>query len=414
MADLDWKAWLQERFVGYLRYDAAGGPRDPEQVARALEQLTGTPGAWSKLAQLGFLLDPAGETERFVIESVPKWLGRIYPITDRRIEASRGRVRGKVDWPRTFRTRLQTQDPTWFVGSAPERTFKTPATIVVRWLLEQVLRAIGDLGPRDLSIDRGWVRPLSKMHAATSEALRHAALRTTPVRRPEATERQHCAQSKEPTLHQAARLLSFHDELLPNPQGPALQRTVERFALAPTTEPRRFELFTLLAVLDALDSLLPGWKRIDELIHPGATWVASWKGPGGAVRVSYDKGTPAGVHADVMHHYLGAEASVRPDIRLEFETPTSRQELYLDAKCSPKPSYLVSSHLKMLSYIADRPGAFGPQGPKVIITTPLEITAAIRPGDSVVFLGPTGCTGGRLAEALGMWLGLPETISVEV
>jgi len=404
MSESSWEAWLAERFPRYLLREARGSARSPEHVARALERLSGTPGAWVTLAELGFLLDPAGETEAFVLNGVPAFLRRILPTTVRRIEESQGRIRGRTDWSRTLQLRRRTRDPSWFVGVVPERTFETPGAIVIRFLLEQIVRAISDLRPGDLSGASGWLRSLSQMHLVATQCLQHAALREIPLRRPAESERLHCAQSHEPALRQAARVLGFYEELLPTPRGHALQRTVERFALAPTDEPRRFELFTLLAVLDALDGILPGWDRNDELVLPERKAVASWSKGASSVRVYYDQGTPPGTHADAIQHYLGDTASIRPDLRLVLTTAVDRRELYLDAKCSTDPSYLAQSHLKMLGYLADRPGVFLGPGPRVIITTPRAIKGSWRAGDPVAFLDPAGTIGQPLVEMLGTWL----------
>lgn len=373
MVEPVWENWLGERFAGYLLYDASGATRDSAHVAQALERLSGTPGAWNRLAALGFLLDPVGETESFVTLGVPSWLRRVLPTTVRRIEESHGRMRGRTDWSRTLQLRMQTRDPTRFVGIVPERTFETPGAIVIRWLLEEILRAIAGFRSGDLAGATGWLQPLSQMQLSVGRALAHAALRDIPVRRPTPDERQHCAQSHDPVLRQAARAFGFWAELLPSPRGEALQRTVERFALAPADANRRFELFTLLVVIEALDRLLVGWKRVDDLVAPDRDSVASWTEGETRVRVLYDQGTPAGIHGDVMKHYLGLQASVRPDLRLLWESGGVVRELYLDAKNSMEPSYLNDSHLKMLAYIADRPDAFGGDGPKVILTTPRTV-----------------------------------------
>src|SRR4051794_17956128 len=53
-----WEEWLRARFPGYLLHEADGEPRDAAAIQRALELLTGNPGALQRLAALGFLLDP--------------------------------------------------------------------------------------------------------------------------------------------------------------------------------------------------------------------------------------------------------------------------------------------------------------------------------------------------------------------
>lgn len=401
-ADAGWERWLEERFAGYLLQDAHGAPRNAEEVGRALARLQGSASAWPTLAALAFLLDPEDGVEKLVVEEIPRWLKRVLPSTVRRIEESRGRPRGRTDWSRTLRARLQGADRTLFVGISPERTFESPATVVVRYLLERVVGAIGAIPGYQGA--RGWFARLAAMHAAAARAISHVALRHIEARRPNSTERQACAQSHDPTVRKAAAALAFHDRLLPWPQADVLERAVERYALAPTRRARRFEFFTLLAVLDSLDRLLPGWDRRDELVLPDRDAVAVWERGGESLYVYYDQGAPAGLHADVLKRAFGITANFRPDIRLVYEREKRSVELYVDPKCSTRDVYLVHSHAKMLAYIADRPEAFAPLGPKVILTTLRPVLVPWQVGDPVAFLDPAGCVGRPLDALLRRWL----------
>lgn len=401
-AEPGWEGWLEERFAGYLLRDAQGARRDPEQVARALARLQGSSRAWSTLAAFGFLLDPEEGVEELVSQGIPRWLRRVLPTTVRRIEESRGRPRGRTDWSRTLRARLQSRDRTLFVGLTPERTFETPATVVVRHLLDCVVVAIESFPTYQGA--RGWSGALAAMHASAGASLSHAALRHLEPRRPTPAERQICAQSHDPTVRQAAAALAHYDRLLPRPEPEALARTVERFALAPTSLPRRFELFTLLALLESLDRLLVGWERRDELVLPGREAVAVWSRQEEEVRVFYDQGAPSGLHTDALQRAFGIVAGFRPDVRLVYEGRAGRRELYVDPKYSIEDGYLIESHVKMLAYAADRPSAFAPRGPKVILTTPRRVLAPWREGDPVAFLDPPGCLGRPLDALLRTWL----------
>lgn len=401
-ARLEWEDWLEARFAGYLLQDAAGARRDPEQVARALEHLYRSTSAWATLAELGFLLDPETGAAPLVFHGVPAWLRRALPTTVRHTEKARGRPRGRTEWSRTLRARLQSRDRTLFVGHMPERTFQTPAAVVIRWLLEKVVRVIEALPAH--SGARGWHATLALLHTNASEAISHSALRRIAPRRPEAWERQQCAQDHDPVVRQAAAVLAFHDRLLPRPDPDALAQTVERFALAPTSRSRRFELFTLLALCESLDRLLVGWRRSDELVLANRDAISRWEGRGARVRVYYDQGLPPGRHAKVLQRVFGISAGFRPDIRIVYEDEAGSRELYVDPKCSTRDAYLIHSHAKMLAYVADRPSAFGPQGPKVILVTPRRVRAPWREGEPVAFLDPPGCLGAHFDRLLRAWL----------
>jgi hypothetical protein len=406
MAEPAWESWLRERFPGYLLRNAAGEPRPVEAIATALSRLCESAGALTRLAEIAFLLDPEAETRRFVLETVPAYLRFVFPTTRREVDERHGAVRGHIDWSRTLNMRRRTCDPSWFVCSTPRRTFEMPELILVRWLLERVLVAIEDLGRGVLGPHDGWIGALSALHTEASKSLAHAALRDLSPRRIEPYERARCAHSPAPAIREALRVLSWHDALLPTPTLEALARSVARYALTPLSVDKRFELFVMLSVVECLDRLLPGAKRVDSLISPDRRTTALWTRGDERVLLYFDTSAGRGVHADVMKHYFGVATSVRPDIRLLRRADGRRgTTLYIDAKNSDKMSYFSASHLKMHGYIADRPGVFSGQGARAVIVCPAPVHGAPRDGDAVVFVGAGDCgPDAGLQRVLHAWL----------
>lgn len=401
-----WEEWLRGRFPGYLLHEADGEPRDADAIQRALELLTGSPGALQRLAALGFLLDPARGVHSWVTEQLPRFLRRVFPRTIRRIDERRGVLKGRPHWPRTLAMRTRMRDPSWFVTVNAERNFETDALLLVRWLVHRIVATVEDIEPRSLTTDdaehpSGWTLRLAATFDAAGAAVAHAALRSLPVERPDAERIARCAADADPTVRDAARLIVWHDSLLPRARREPLADTLQRFSLAPLDVNKRFEIFTLLTVVAALDAVLIGAARKDWLITSGRKEVVRWTTSAGLrVRVFYDQASRRAHHADVIDHYFGLYASVRPDVRIVVDGGgTAKRMLYVDAK-NGGHEYMRASHLKMLGYVAEQREGFGSPPPHVVILCPLEVRGAVRLEDAVVFVDAVSAASGDQLRAL--------------
>ncbi|MDP2343757.1 MAG: hypothetical protein Q8O67_22555 [Deltaproteobacteria bacterium] len=132
----------------------------------------------------------------------------------------------------------------------------------------------------------------------------------------------------------------------------------------------------------------------------------SWRNESDEVHIYFDQGAGRGSHFDVMKHYFGQGTSVRPDVRVvRRRSGGISMTLYVDAKNSVDPGYLAESHLKMLGYIADRPGVFAAGGARVVIACPGPVAGAPRVDDPVAFVDVAGCgLQGTLEHVLRTWL----------
>lgn len=405
MTEPAWEGFLRERFPRYLLRDADGQERPLHAVETALARLTESPGALTRLAELGFLLDPKAETATFILKTLPAFLRGVFPTTRREIVERRGGARGRVDWPRTFAAQSRAQDPTLFVSTTPRRTFERPELILVRWLVDRVLVAIDDLHPARLPAGNGWTRVLPELYRAASVAASHAALRDLPVRRPAEHERASAAASPLHAIKQAVRVLDGHDALLHEPSLSRIAQAVSHFALVPVSADKRFELFLLLALVERIDELYVDAKRRDALIESDREHAFEWSRGDDTLHLYFDQGAGPGHHDDVMSHYFGRSATLRPDLRLVHKTRGTSRTLYLDAKNSEEPGYLAASHLKMHGYIAHRPDVFAERGARVVIVCPGRVVGAVRDVDPVVFVGAHGCMqAGGLEQVLRAFL----------
>lgn len=403
-----WETWLRQHFTAYLMKAAAGESRPEEAVAQALARLTGSPGALTRLAALGFLLDPA--LKRLVCDGLPRFLAQVTPTTRRDEHETRGLARGRIAWARTLARRQQTRDPLLFVTSVARRSFDHPELRLLRWLLDRVLAGIDSVRALvGLSAPRAdttrWTDTLGVLHQAAHEALRHIALRDLPAVPPDHDARRVAAHSRHAFIRATVEALDRHDRLLPLPQPSELARVLSDHALAPTEAPRRFELFFLMTLAAAIDRIWPTATRIDSLIDPDRREVIVWKLPDWTLGLRYDHKSPPGYYSQTLRHAFDLRGVLRPDLRLTLQGPSKKIELYLDAKHSDSDRYIRYSATKMLASLIDRPGAFIDPGPRGVLLT-LRLTANDPDLSSpLAFIDPTdGEPGGPLERLLHTWL----------
>lgn len=411
-----WEAWLRERYAAYLLKAAKGEPREPAAVAEALSRLTHQAGALTRLAALHFLLDRERGPERLLLRELPHYLPRALPTSRRELVTRRGSPPGRVSWPRTAALRQQSGDPTLFVGSVARRTFDTLELRLVRWLLHAVQGALRDVATffkGDRVSEKSWASQLPPLEHTASEFLKHAALRDLQPDPLTHEQRAHVAYSPYDAVKAAVQLADFHDEIRPIPRTvEALAEVVGRHALAPNGAPRRFELFSLLAVLASVSRVWPTAVRRDSLIEPGRQHVAEWTAGTWRLRLHYDHGAPSSrYYQHLCGHYLGGRSQpLRPDLRLELRGPDGlHRELYLDAKLSEddRDGYYRGALLELLGKTGDRPHVFTGDGLRGVLICGSHVVGVPDPAHAFAFVGPDGCTTpeGPLDALLHRWLG---------
>lgn len=398
-----WESWLRENFAAYLMRAARGEARPEEAVARALARLSGSPGALTRLASLGFLLDPTLTT--LVCDDLPRFLDHVTPTTRRDEHESRGFARGRIAWARTIARRQQTRDPLVFITSVARRSFHSPELLVLRWLLDRVLtgidsvRGLAGVDTLHARTDR-WPDRLAALHRAAHEAMRHVTVRDLPATPPGPDARRVAANSRHEFVRATSRALALHDELLPVPRGPALARVLAAHALSPNDGPRRFELYFLMSLADAVGRVWPDATRHDSLIDPKRKEVIVWSVPGWTLGLRYDHKSPAGHYSRTLLHAFNLKGFLRPDLWLTLHGPGTKAELYLDAKLSVDDHYLKISAQKMLASLIDRAGSFLSPGPCGVLLSLRSIDHAPDLDTPLAFLDPSACTAGAALDRL--------------
>lgn len=406
----DWQRWLRARVPAYLMRDARGEPRPPDAVARGLARLAGSPRALERLAAAAVLTDPVEGAEELVLRALPRYLESPPATSALVLEEGKGMARGRVRWGRTLVGRARSGDPTWRATAHREPAVDTLPLEVARWWLEQVQAAAATLGLGDVAAsgklagDRLGSRVPLLVEGAR-RLLAHAALRERASREPRPEEAVALAHSRHDATRRLGRAVVWQRRLLPTPAPDTLARSLERSSFAPLEPSRQLEVYALLVVIEALDRLLPGFARAGDLIAPEREAVATWWRGDTQLRVFFDQTPEQSAHAAALAHYLGQASRLRPDLRLELRRGERRAVLYVDAKHSHDPGYLAESHLKLLGYAADDPGARAAADTRAVLLCPGAVRGSPRARDPVVVVSASSCgAGGALDEVLARFL----------
>ena len=413
MSDGSWESWLAAEFPAYLLACAEGHPRPALAIARALRHLDAPD--LGTLADLAFLLAPALRVDELVNDLLPAYLHRVYPRTERIQQEVRGQVRGRIDWGRTLILRQQTGDRTRALTTTQRRTFDIPELRLVRWLVGRIHQAAARLDPSTYARDDTWGARVRRIHRGAEELLRAAAIRELDDRPLDPATLSLGDHSRDQAIRRAAELARMHSRLHPPQDLSLLSQLLDRYALVPLDEDTRFELFTLLAVIDAVDRCLPAVTRKNALIRPNRRAIATWRIGQATLLLYYNQGEPDGAYKRALHHAYAIKGSLRPDVRLVYRdarTPDRRVELLLDAKRSHSKTYLRAAYLKMHGYLADRPEVFEREvNPKAVVVALRPLVRKPPAGEPVVFLDPPSCLDNSSLDALvRAWLaglGLP-------
>ncbi len=206
-----------------------------------------------RLAALYFLSDtgPGGDVELFMARDLERLLQHLNRRTDRKQVEYQGEVRGRVQWPATFKARLsQDYDPTRHVCAEVRHRYDTLENQLVKFLVEKIADAIAELpavladGVCFSAAGKRAPRRLSErtdnMELALQRFRRHASMRevTLPLALGEAHERQ-AAAVKLPEYGAALALLKRQRRLFGAPSLAALRPQIAAAAASSLPLPTR-------------------------------------------------------------------------------------------------------------------------------------------------------------------------------
>jgi hypothetical protein len=284
-----------------------------------------------RLGRVHFLLS---DEVRAVLEDMPRLARSLATTTALEEEWSSERIRGSIQWSKTFGARSATGIPNLYVTAPARRAYQTPENE----LLVFVLDAIDELARKT-----GWHR------LETERVGRTVAIRFGQVQRWRQLRALLEVERRPPNPRSLARIRSgrhrrrygsvlgayaCHRRLVGHLDRSAVREVVESRAIVARADPVLFELLCLFQVLDAL--VLLGWRMSRwGFVQPAAPFIAQ-RGPD-RVHVWYQhaprelRDSHSRYYRIQRTHSLGP-SEVRPDIVLRISKGGLITWLVVEAK----------------------------------------------------------------------------------
>jgi hypothetical protein len=195
-----------------------------------------------------FLLDAGrDDAESFLTYTLERLLSQLTRITEQRQVEYRGRVRGRIVWPATFKARyLEEYDPSRYVCREVRREFDTPENQLLRYVVEQIGKCLGAV-PATLRAGTSYLPDpaagrrlpdpaarLSRMEAALNTFRPNARLREVSL--PQRIEESHLLRAETSRTEEygsVARLYRRYRATVESPAWDGFAQTGRRLLLLP-------------------------------------------------------------------------------------------------------------------------------------------------------------------------------------
>lgn len=295
-------------------------------------------------------------------------------------------LRGNPKWDRTILGRISGHlPPGRYITRAAYRSFERPENLLLRWLFDNLLRAV-HLLRRRLGVEQ--LHPQLKLLLAKCEELaRHHWLATVTV----PTRLRHemltaARRHRRPEYRQAAALaerrLKLDAEVGSDRWGSILSLLSSGW-LEPVNTDDIFELYALTLCLDVVTEELGfGMPKEVGLVIRGRAHVASFTTSIGTLEVYFDQSPRTymggeGVSSTIIRAHEGLTGSARrPDIALVFSPHAGvAKTVFVEVKNSSSSSYLSDSIYKAFGYLYDFAGIWSSEqkNPRVILFVPGDV-----------------------------------------
>lgn len=395
------RAWRADEVVEDLRdriWTYLSPASEPQRMLEAAALLQMDTADVARLARLHFLLsDEAGA----FLAAVPDLLRRLPTTSQLEEERSVERVRGVVQWPRTFQQRAASGLTTLIVSRPSERAYDTPETELLVFLLAEIAR---------LGEETGWLTSAAKgsgalLRSRVTEATRLARSRMLAgvVARP-------------PTARSIARIRggrhrrrfqpvldawTTHQRLVAHMDRDALRTVIEREGLVTRTDSVLFELLCLFTLIDALQQA--DWEVTPLGLIDGGVQFAAARG-GEHLGIWYQRSPSdllsGSVHRRVLDAHHVGRSTLRPDLVLRHRPGADDEDRWLVVEvkmghAAAPDDYARRSLFDLLAYRAafapvldGQPSPYGlgvawgadlePALNEVMLTTPDHLSTAVE------------------------------------
>jgi hypothetical protein len=370
-----WVAYLKgadlgSRYFWPSAYSYLESSHDPNSTKRFVELLSQNEIAARQMGLVYFLLKPS--LGNFAAE-LPRILKTLRHSNERAFDDRSYSLRGRVDWQRTIKGRLNGSVPAGAVSTARHnKLYDTLENRLLKLFLKEVSSVIAELSK--LTSGARLPNDIERIRAEVEDALASAYLNeVADVRHASAGMVINARRSRTAHYQELARLwIGFEDALLIGKVSGLLDLISEGW-LAPVSDDDLFELYVLALTIDVgTNELGFGFPKNVDVIRSGRGAVATFTSEEREIEIFFNQ-SPTTIFHDRSSKYrnlVSAHRGIsgserRPDIVLKFEGSSSGL-LFIECKNSSDENYIRDSIYKCFGYLYDFSdflvGAHSPKG----------------------------------------------------
>lgn len=319
----------------------------------------------TKLCDIYFLL--TDEVEEFVNETAPAILNKLSKSSLSQTTILRGKIKGKVSWPKTLTTRyISGGDKSLFVCQHRSSIFDLPENRVLLFVLKQILRITESILGTDLyenyELDNRinnnkWIDIVKMLAVKCSNLLRNPYVREISdiydLTEKNIQETQKARGSNYTQLALTARILN-------DAQKRKVDFLYDKLAnkiLMPLNRDVLYELSVLFKILEHARN--SGWTETKaNLIGGGSKYISKFLKHGTTMKIYYQSIPSIFIknskYKDLMNYYHIDVGYRRPDIIIEWVKENGQKRYCIvEVKRSKDHNYLIDGLYKLLGYLKD-------------------------------------------------------------
>lgn len=341
---------LRERIWHHLSPAA----RPEQQVLEALALLQLPSEDVAKLGRVHFLLS---KEVGALVESLPGLARRMATTTSAEEEWSAERIRGPIQWSKTFAARAATGSPNMYVTAPAHRAYQTPENELLAFVLDAVVTTSRRSGWYGRAAEEAG-RLVQERVSSVEKWLQSRSLleveRRPPTPRSIRRVRSGRHRRRYSSVLDAHRVFT---QLVARRDYAAVRDAVEQHALVTREDATLFELLCTFKFVDALKGC--GWSVIPFRLFGGHLRLSATRGSNEKLEVWY-QGIPAGlgnpsIYRDVLKaHGIGGAARLVPDLVVHRQGGAGDRWLLVEMKLGIKRSVTDSARAALSDLLAYR------------------------------------------------------------
>lgn len=341
---------LRERIWHHLSPAA----KPEQQVLEALALLQLPPEDVAKLGRVHFLLS---KEVGALVDSLPGLVRRMATTTSAEEEWSAERIRGPIQWSKTFAARAATGSPNMYVTAPAYRAYQTPENELLAFVMDAVVTTSRRSGWYGRAAEEAG-RVVQDRVSEVEKWLQSRSLLEVERRPP--TSRSIRRVSSGRHTRRYAPVLEAHrvfNQLVARRDYKAIRETVEEHALVTREDATLFELLCTFKFVDALVGC--GWSVSPFRLFGGHLRLSGTRGSNERLDVWY-QGVPNGlghpsIYRDVLKaHGIGGSARLVPDMVVRRQGGAGDRWLLVEAKLGIKRSVTDSARAALSDLLAYR------------------------------------------------------------